>query len=442
MKKFVLVLMVNALLSAGTNTWAQVDIGRAPAIPSDPLYTISRPEGGYSMPMAGAQAFAVDVYPGYNLVNIPDTDVPGTWTVVASQPGNTYFAGDFINGDFSTLYVIDYSLNQLQALDTATGAVQVIGSCLARSGESWSGMSGGLDGVMYAASTSASNSTLYTVNLATGAATEVGQITNAPAIIDIAMSPDMVLYGVDIVNDALVRIDPQTAAGTVIGFIGFDANYAQGMDFEEESGVLYLAAYNNGGELRTADLNTGATTLIGAFPGGAEVDAFAFATGGGQPECASDNECDDGLFCTGVETCDNGTCVASGDPCHGETSVCDEDNGECVECLTDGNCTEGQFCDEGTCRFPCELFVTYKEIRAEKLTKPRKVVLNVTSLDETFDIFGRIDLDPLTWKNVKFNGKKNRLRILAIVPAGLKPGSYPISVGDCSGEVVVTGTDR
>ena len=65
-----------------------------------------------------------------------------------------------------------------------------------------------------------------------------------------------------------------------------------------------------------------------------------------------------------------------------DTPVCDEDNGTCVECLTDDNCTEGQFCDEGICRFPCELFVTYKEIRAEKLTKPRKVVLNVTSADE------------------------------------------------------------
>jgi Cys-rich repeat protein len=441
MKKCLLVLMVNALLLSGTSTWAQVEIGRAPEGHSNAAASNGPAEGVRSVILAGSPAFAVDVYPGYNLVNIPDTDVPGTWTVVANQPGNTYFAGDFINGDFSKLYVVDYSLNQLHALDTATGAVEVIGSCQPLAGESWTGMSGGLNGLMYAASTNVSRSTLYTVDLSTGAATEVGQITNAPAIIDIAMSPDMQLYGVDILNDALVRIDPQTAAGTVIGSIGFDANYAQGMDFEEESGVLYLAAYSTGGELRTADLNTGATTLIGAFPGGAEVDAFAFATGG-QAGCDNDTDCDDGLFCTGVETCDNGTCVASGDPCHGDTPVCDEDNGECVECLSDSDCTEGQFCEEGVCRFPCELIVTYKQIRAEKLTKPRKVVLNVTSMDETFDIFGRIDLGPLAWQNVKFNRTKNRLKITAIVPAGLEPGSYPISVGDCSGEVVITGTDR
>ena len=96
----------------------------------------------------------------------------------------------------------------------------------------------------------------------------------------------------------------------------------------------------------------------------------------------------------------------------------------------------------GVCVHQCELIVTHKQISAEKLTKPRKVVLNVTSADETFDIFGRIDLGPLTWEKVQFNRKKNQLKIHAIVPAGLEPGVIPISVGDCFGEVVITGTDR
>ena len=68
--------------------------------------------------------------------------------------------------------------------------------------------------------------------------------------------------------------------------------------------------------------------------------------------------------------------------------------------------------------------------------------MNVTSQDETFDIFGRIDLGPLTWEKLQFNRKKNQLKIHAIVPAGLEPGIIPISVGDCFGEVVITGTDR
>ncbi len=101
------------------------------------------------------------------------------------------------------------------------------------------------------------------------------------AIIDIAVTPGGEMFGVDIVNDNLIQIDPATGAGTVIGYIGFDANYAQGMDYEETSGTLYLAAYGSQGELRIADPATGNTTLVGAFPGGAEVDSLAFATGGG-----------------------------------------------------------------------------------------------------------------------------------------------------------------
>jgi uncharacterized repeat protein (TIGR01451 family) len=91
------------------------------------------------------------------------------------------------------------------------------------------------------------------------------------------------MFGLDLVNDMLVGIDPATGAGTVIGSIGFNANYAQGMDFEEESGILYLAAFNGGtstAELRIADTTTGNTTLVGAFPAGTEVDSLAFATGG------------------------------------------------------------------------------------------------------------------------------------------------------------------
>jgi Cys-rich repeat protein len=158
------------------------------------------------------------------------------------------------------------------------------------------------------------------------------------------------------------------------------------------------------------------------------------------PQCDNDSDCDDGLYCTGVETCDNGTCIATGDPCDNGTPLCDEDNDICVECLSDDNCTEGQFCDEGVCRFPCSLFIKHKEIRAEKLTKNRTWVFFVTG-EEDFDLFGLIDFGPLTWRTVKFNARKDRLKIIATVPAGLAPGVYPVSVGECSGEIVVTGND-
>lgn len=62
------------------------------------------------------------------------------------------------------------------------------------------------------------------------------------------------------------------------------------------------------------------------------------------PECDEDLDCDDGLFCTGVETCVEGECQPGTDPCPDE--VCDEENDVCVECLVDEDCAEGYVCNE------------------------------------------------------------------------------------------------
>jgi hypothetical protein len=117
---------------------------------------------------------------------------------------------------------------------------------------------------------------LYTININTGAATLVGTITNAPCAMALAIDPaGQWLYAVDIVNDNLVKIDPATGAGTIVGPVGIDANFAQGMDFDDFTGTLYWAAFSSFGELRILDTTTGASTLVGAFPGDAQIDALA-----------------------------------------------------------------------------------------------------------------------------------------------------------------------
>ena len=90
--------------------------------------------------------------------------------------------------------------------------------------------------------------------------------------------------------------------------------------------------------------------------------------------------------------------------------------------------------NEGT---GCELYIKHKKILSEKLTKPRKVLLKITG-NEDFDIYGLIDLGPIQWKKTSFNKKKNRLKIVAIVPAGLNPGIIPVRVGNCFGEIEIT----
>jgi hypothetical protein len=61
-------------------------------------------------------------------------------------------------------------------------------------------------------------------------------------------------------------------------------------------------------------------------------------------DCLSDGECEDGLYCTGSESCNEyGVCVTTGDPCTGG-QYCKESNRSCVDCLTDGHCDDGLFC--------------------------------------------------------------------------------------------------
>lgn len=63
-------------------------------------------------------------------------------------------------------------------------------------------------------------------------------------------------------------------------------------------------------------------------------------------ECLGNGDCDDGQFCNGEETCVNNECVAGTDPCPGQ--VCDENNDVCVDCLVNGDCGPGQVCNPST----------------------------------------------------------------------------------------------
>lgn len=46
--------------------------------------------------------------------------------------------------------------------------------------------------------------------------------------------------------------------------------------------------------------------------------------------CQQDIECDDGVFCNGIEACADGSCQPGSDPCPGE--LCDEVTGTCTDC--------------------------------------------------------------------------------------------------------------
>ena len=241
--------------------------------------------------LAAANAFGTtyDINSGDEFLGRFALDTPQT--LVSVGPQSVFIpAGDFDNsGDFSTAYAIDGDNNRLVQMDMATGRLTTIGPITPYGDEGWTGMAcDPTSGIMYASSTDISASSLYTVNLTTGAATRIGAITNAPGIIALAVDDTGQVYGEDLVNDTLIRINKTTGDGTIIGPLGFDANYAQGMDFDAASQQLYIAAFNNStiqGELRIADRTTGATVLVGPLgstsPGSAyEMCWLGIAAGG------------------------------------------------------------------------------------------------------------------------------------------------------------------
>ena len=196
-----------------------------------------------------------------------DLGEPSQLAPIGAAPTTTIYAGDFALGDASTYYVINSDNNAFIEVDAETGATTQIGtSTPANGGDSWSELATDpTDGTLYAST----GSDLYTIDPSTGEATLVGSFNFGGLMIAIAVDDEGVMYGHDIVNDAIYTINKDTGVATQLGSTGVDANFAQGMDFDPVTGELYMAWYQGGGAggLRIVDRATGNTTLVGPFQG-------------------------------------------------------------------------------------------------------------------------------------------------------------------------------
>ena len=63
---------------------------------------------------------------------------------------------------------------------------------------------------------------------------------------------------------------------------------------------------------------------------------------------AAPENCNDGLFCNGIESCGLQGCVPGNDPCPG--MGCNESTNQCVDCTTHGDCNDGNNCTTDTCQ--------------------------------------------------------------------------------------------
>ncbi len=212
-----------------------------------------------------------------------DLAVPTTYQNKGSTGAATsLFAGDFLGNDYSKLYAISYDNGNMYTIDTETAAATVVDYVTRPSGTTYSGLTGA-NGHFYGVATQCGTKSVLTKVYTDASMEEIGPISGVTCLIDIVYIPsENMLYGVDLVDDMLWMIDPETAVATAVGSVGVNANYAQGMDYDEANDIFYWASYHSIPDLRVIDRTTGASESIGAFPSGTEIDSYAIhAYGGG-----------------------------------------------------------------------------------------------------------------------------------------------------------------
>ncbi len=204
---------------------------------------------------------------------VTSLEAPGAITSLADNTGQN-FVGAGTWGRGNKWYGVVYADNTLITIDTLTGARTVIGNVgLDIMGLTYDYTSNKLFGTGYSGSTSS----LYSISPATGNTNLIGS-SSSDVLINLACDTFGNLYSLGINDDLLYSVNKNTGIATSIGAIGFDASYAQDMEFDRYTNICYLAGYNaatSAGDLSFVNVVTGAATHIGDFAGGSEITGFA-----------------------------------------------------------------------------------------------------------------------------------------------------------------------
>ncbi|MCW5520471.1 T9SS type A sorting domain-containing protein [Aureitalea sp. L0-47] len=201
-----------------------------------------------------------------HFANIMPTNLSMIQIVAPSPLSEFEGAGATIPGS-KDAYVVDNNNNLYRVSDN--GDYLFIGELSPNGAQSFTGLEFASDGTLYGIATDGMGSTrLYEINPMNQTVTPIG--TDNGLVVGIALGRDASnnLYSYDIDSDTVHRIDRVTGNITLLGPLGFDANFGQGMGYDHKSGNLMMTAFNNGTikpELRTVNTTTGATTLVGTI---------------------------------------------------------------------------------------------------------------------------------------------------------------------------------
>ena len=214
--------------------------------------------------------FISDNFVSFPLNNFSTQTILGTST-------NSYYGMDF-DAAGEVLWALNDTTDQLGTISLIDGGFTGVAACPPGGGASnWTGLAiDPVTGIFYGSTAT----DLYTINSTSGSVTLIGPFGTS-VMIAIAINMDGQMYGHDISTDSIYSIDKFTGTATLVGLTGYDANYAQGMDFDNEDGTLYIFLYIGGGAnvFGTVNLSTGAVTPLATSSPQGEFEGAIKTTG-------------------------------------------------------------------------------------------------------------------------------------------------------------------
>jgi hypothetical protein len=191
----------------------------------------------------------------------------GMTELIAPSPLNEFEGAGALQLDGLSVVVVDNDNNFYHVYPN--GDYEFIAQILPQNGQSFTGLEFASDGTLYGIATDGMGSTrLYEIDDFTEMAFPVGGDNGLVVGIALGRDANNELYSYDIDTDMVYRINRNTGLTTLLGSLGFDSNFGQGMSYNNEDGQLYISAFNNGTfkpELRTVNTTTGLSALVGTI---------------------------------------------------------------------------------------------------------------------------------------------------------------------------------
>ncbi|MEL6810933.1 MAG: T9SS type A sorting domain-containing protein [Bacteroidota bacterium] len=200
---------------------------------------------------------------------------PDVFNIIGASGTADFDGAGTFDPNTGLFFLID-NANNVYVVDPVSGLYSNLGTVTPPAGESFTGLEfDPSSGNMYGISTDGAGSS--TISIIDPVSLTVTPIGNTGITLAIALAVDAVgaLYTFDIDLDQAFRINAATGVATLLGALGFDASFGQGMFLNSATGEIFLTAFNNGAfrsEFRSLNTTTGATTLLGPIgstsPGG------------------------------------------------------------------------------------------------------------------------------------------------------------------------------